>query len=115
MKTNMRNGGVERASIRIDAPIEAVWMLIHQFGSREGLVTAVVEAVERDQNGGSAHVLGGIGSVIDKVLPDPLSTWLEGAGLSVGMLCLLCALSSRLVERTGGTVAADGAMQPGRS
>ena len=25
-------------------------MLIHHFGSREGLVTAVVEAVERDQN-----------------------------------------------------------------
>ena len=46
------NGGLARRSLRDLAEHVGTShrMLIHHFGSREGLVTAVVEAVERDQN-----------------------------------------------------------------
>jgi AcrR family transcriptional regulator len=45
-------GGLARRSLRdLAARVGTSHrMLIHHFGSREGLVTAVVEAVERDQN-----------------------------------------------------------------
>jgi AcrR family transcriptional regulator len=45
-------GGLARRSLRdLAAQVGTSHrMLIHHFGSREGLVTAVVEAVERDQN-----------------------------------------------------------------
>ena len=45
-------GGLARRSLRDLARHVGTShrMLIHHFGSREGLVTAVVEAVERDQN-----------------------------------------------------------------
>ena len=45
-------GGLARRSLRdLAAQVGTSHrMLIHHFGSREGLLTAVVEAVERDQN-----------------------------------------------------------------
>ncbi|MGE3706884.1 MAG: TetR/AcrR family transcriptional regulator [Vicinamibacterales bacterium] len=45
-------GGLARRSLRdLAAQVGTSHrMLIHHFGSREGLITAVVEAVERDQN-----------------------------------------------------------------
>ena len=46
------SGGLARRSLRdLAAKVGTSHrMLIHHFGSREGLLTAVVEAVERDQN-----------------------------------------------------------------
>ena len=46
------NGGLARRSLRdLAAQVGTSHrMLIHHFGSREGVLTAVVEAVERDQN-----------------------------------------------------------------
>jgi uncharacterized DUF497 family protein len=46
-----------------------------------------------------------LGSLLDRVLPDPLSQWLEGAGLNLGML-LFFALSLALLwnERARGGV-----------
>jgi len=46
------DGGLSRRSLRdLAANVGTSHrMLIHHFGSREGLLTAVVEAVERDQN-----------------------------------------------------------------
>jgi AcrR family transcriptional regulator len=46
------DGGLARRSLRdLAAKVGTSHrMLIHHFGSREGLITAVVEAVERDQN-----------------------------------------------------------------
>jgi AcrR family transcriptional regulator len=46
------DGGLARRSLRdLAAQVGTSHrMLIHHFGSREGLITAVVEAVERDQN-----------------------------------------------------------------
>ena len=45
-------GGLARRSLRdLAAQVGTSHrMLIHHFGSREGVLTAVVEAVERDQN-----------------------------------------------------------------
>jgi AcrR family transcriptional regulator len=50
--TEAAEGGLARRSLRdLAAHVGTSHrMLIHHFGSREGLLTAVVEAVERDQN-----------------------------------------------------------------
>jgi Family of unknown function (DUF6796) len=52
-----------------------------------------------------------IGSLLDRVLPDPLALWLEGAGLSLGMLFFF-SLSLALLWNERGVAAMQPTLKP---